>query len=82
LLKDFGEAYSSGTVQDFHLIPYSFVAPDGTTKTNATQRYKKSEIITDICGIYLFPAKFLLKNLDYSFFCRKLGVILQEFPLL
>jgi hypothetical protein len=48
LLKDFGEAYSSGTVQEFHPIPYSFATPNDAAKTNAQQRYKK------LGGIYAF----------------------------
>jgi len=29
LFKDFGGAYSSGSVQDFHLIPFSMRFPNG-----------------------------------------------------
>jgi hypothetical protein len=46
LFKDFGGAYSSGSVQDLHLIPFSMLLPNGSgiTKIRGKDRIFFSNI--------------------------------------
>jgi hypothetical protein len=45
LFKDFGGAYSSGSVQDLHLIPFSIHIPNGNSITKIPDKvtYNNSE---------------------------------------